>query len=65
MFCIAFLYLVIFRVLERWKEEFENDEEKKIFVGNVMETTLDNERLLAGNQGTNLNFMPIFLVPFP
>jgi len=41
-------YLV--RVLERWKEEFENDEEKKIFVGNVMETTLDNERLLAGNQ---------------
>jgi len=41
-------YLV--RVLERWKEEFENDEERKIFVGNVMETTLDNERLLAGNQ---------------
>ena len=41
-------YLV--RVLERWREGFENEEEKKIFVGNVMDTTHGNERLLAGNQ---------------
>ena len=41
-------YLV--RVLERWRDGFENDEEKKIFVGNVMDTTEGKERLLAGNQ---------------
>lgn len=41
-------YLV--RVLERWRGEWESDEEKAIFVDNVMQSTEDNERQLAGNQ---------------
>ena len=41
-------YLV--RVLERWRGEWETEEEKAIFVGNVMQSTEDNERQLAGNQ---------------
>ena len=41
-------YLV--RVLERWRGEWESEEEKRIFVGNVMQSTEDNERQLAGNQ---------------
>ena len=41
-------YLV--RVLERWRDGFDSDDEKIIFVGNVMNTTEGKERLLAGNQ---------------
>ena len=41
-------YLV--RVLERWRGEWESEEERAIFVGNVMESTEGQERQLAGNQ---------------
>eukprot|EP00092_Neocalanus_flemingeri_P033062 GFUD01035956.1.p1 GENE.GFUD01035956.1~~GFUD01035956.1.p1 ORF type:complete len:644 (-),score=270.85 GFUD01035956.1:12-1943(-) len=41
-------YLV--RVMERWRDGFENDEEKKMFVENVFEQTEGEERKLCGNQ---------------
>jgi len=41
-------YLV--RVMERWRDGFENDEEKKMFVENVFEQTDGEERNLCGNQ---------------
>ena len=39
-------YLV--RVMERWRQGFDTEEERSIFVGNVMETTQGQERQLAG-----------------
>ena len=39
-------YLV--RVMERWRQGFDTEEERGIFVGNVMETTQGQERQLAG-----------------
>eukprot|EP00090_Calanus_glacialis_P000011 TRINITY_DN10009_c0_g1_i1.p1 TRINITY_DN10009_c0_g1~~TRINITY_DN10009_c0_g1_i1.p1 ORF type:complete len:640 (-),score=274.16 TRINITY_DN10009_c0_g1_i1:25-1944(-) len=41
-------YLV--RVMERWRDGFENDEEKTMFVENVFEQTEGEERKLCGNQ---------------
>ena len=41
-------YLV--RVLERWRQGFDSEEEKVIFVENVMVETEGNERQLCGNQ---------------
>lgn len=41
-------YLV--RVMERWREPWESEEEKEIFVSNVMQQTEGEERVLCGNQ---------------
>jgi len=41
-------YLV--RVMERWREPWESEEEKEIFVSNVMQQTEGEERALCGNQ---------------
>ena len=41
-------YLV--RVLERWKQEFESEEERTIFVENVMREMEGKERQICGNQ---------------
>jgi len=41
-------YLV--RVMERWRDGFENDEEKEMFVENVFDQTEGEERNLCGNQ---------------
>lgn len=41
-------YLV--RVMERWRDGFETDEEKQVFVENVFEQTVGEERNLCGNQ---------------
>merc|ERR1719234_2000168 len=36
--------------MERWREPWESDEEKEIFVSNVMQQTEGEERVLCGNQ---------------
>ena len=36
--------------MERWRDGFENDEEKTMFVENVFEQTGSEERKLCGNQ---------------
>lgn len=41
-------YLV--RVLERWRQGFDDDEEKDIFVKNVFDQTVDQEKDLSRNQ---------------
>jgi len=41
-------YLV--RVMERWRDGFDNDEEKTMFVENVFDQTDGEERKLCGNQ---------------
>ena len=41
-------YLV--RVLERWRQEFESEEERTIFVENVMREMEGKERQICGNQ---------------
>jgi len=41
-------YLV--RVMQRWRDPFENEDEKTIFVRNVFQQIEDNERLFSGNQ---------------
>jgi len=41
-------YLV--RVMERWRDGFENEEDKQMFIENVFEQTEGEERNLCGNQ---------------
>merc|ERR1719268_698621 len=36
--------------MERWREPWESEEEKEIFVSNVMQQTEGEERVLCGNQ---------------
>merc|ERR1719278_2241227 len=36
--------------MERWREPWESEEEKEIFVSNVMQQTKGEERVLCGNQ---------------